>query len=352
MRVLQATFLGNSVEAWLQSIALMVVALTTLLILRKVMGREIARLAGKIKLENGQMLDGVLGRTKLYFLVTISIYWGSLMIELPQSVLSFLSHAAVLVLLLQSGIWLCWAISYWVDITVQEKKESDPARATGIGAIGFLLKLGLWSAVLLLALDNLGFNITAILAGLGVGGIAVALAVQNILGDLFASLTIVLDKPFVIGDYIVVDDFMGTVEHIGLKTTHVRSISGEQIIFPNSNLLQSRVKNYNKMRERRIIFSLGVMYQTSAEKLKEIPEMIREIIASYGMVRFDRAHFKEYGDSSLIFEIVYFVLDPDYKVYMDVQQGINLAIFNRFQKDKIEFAYPTHTVFINNLPES
>lgn len=348
MNILKVVLLGNTVEDWFLAFAVMILTLVALRILRKGVGRKIAGLAGKAKIENGQMLDGVLDRTKFYFLAILAIYGGSLIIELPRWASSLLRQATILVFLLQLGIWFGWVISCWVDISVKEKKESDPARATGIGAIGFLLRFGLWAAILLLALDNMGFSVTTVLAGLGVGGIAVALAVQNILGDLFASLTIVLDKPFVIGDFIIVGDFKGTVEHIGLKTTRVRSLSGEHIIFPNSNLLQSRVKNYSKMQERRIVFSIGVVYQTPAEKLKEIPEFIGEIINSHEMTRFDRAHFKEYGDFGLIFEIVYYVLCSDYNKYMDLQQSINLAILNRFQKDKIEFAYPTHTVFLNN----
>jgi small-conductance mechanosensitive channel len=213
-------------------------------------------------------------------------------------------------------------------------------------AFGFILKLVVWSVILLLVLDNLGVNITTLVAGLGVGGIAIALAVQNVLGDLFASLSIVLDKPFVIGDFIIVDNFLGSIEHIGLKTTRVRSLSGEQLIFANSDLLQSRIRNFKRMYERRVVFSLTVIYQTPYEKLIKIPQIVREIIESKESVRFDRAHFKEYGNSSLNFEIVYWVLSPDYNKYMDIQQAINLDIFRTFEAEGIEFAYPTQTLYI------
>ena len=181
---------------------------------------------------------------------------------------------------------------------------------------------------------------------MGIGGIAVALALQNILGDLFASLSIVIDKPFVIGDFIVVDQLMGTVEHVGLKTTRLRSLGGEQLIFSNNDLLKSRISNYKRMMERRIVFGFGVTYQTPPEKLPLINEIVREIIGKQEQARFDRVHFKEYGESSLNFEAVYFVLSQDYNLYMDIQQAINLEMFRCFQKEGIEFAYPTRTLFI------
>ncbi len=173
--------------------------------------------------------------------------------------------------------------------------------------------------MLLLALDNLGVDVTALVAGLGVGGIAVALAVQSILGDLFASLSIVLDKPFVIGDFIIVGDLLGTVENVGIKTTRVRSLSGEQLIFSNADLLNSRIRNYGRMYERRVVFTVGVTYDTPRHKLE---------------------------DFSLDFETVYYVQDPAYNLYMDIQQAINLELYQRFADEGIEFAYPTQTLFL------
>ena len=197
-------------------------------------------------------------------------------------------------------------------------------------------------------LDNLGVNITALVAGLGVGGIAVALAVQTILGDLFASLSIVVDKPFVVGDFLIVRDLLGSVEHVGLKTKRLRSLSGEQLVFSNSDLLNSRIRNYGRMYERRVAFDIGVTYQAPREKLVKIPEIIREAVEKQQKTRFDRSHFKAYGDFSLLFESVYFVLESDYNKYMDVQQAINLYIHECFETEAIEFAYLTQTVFLKN----
>lgn len=215
-----------------------------------------------------------------------------------------------------------------------------------VGALRFVLVFALWSIVSLLALDNLGVDVTALVAGLGVGGIAIALAVQNILGDLFASLAIILDRPFIVGDFIDVDGKVGTVEQIGLKTTRVRSISGEQLVFANADMLSSQLRNFGRMQERRIVFTLGVTYQTPRAALERIPDLIRESVEADPAVRFDRSHFSGYGDFSLNFETVYFVNTPEYPDYMDAQQRIFLRIHEAFEADGIEFAYPTQTLVL------
>lgn len=183
--------------------------------------------------------------------------------------------------------------------------------------------------------------------GLGIGGIAVALALQNILGDLFASLSIVLDKPFVVGDFIVVDDLRGVIERVGIKTTRVRSLDGELLVFANGDLLKSRIRNFQRMQERRVLFTVGVTYQTPLEKLKQIPQWLRNVVEAQPRTRYDRAHFREYGDSAPVFEIVYYVLDRDYNVFMDVQQAVNLAIFERCAREGVDFAYPTRTLYLH-----
>ena len=205
----------------------------------------------------------------------------------------------------------------------------------------------LYAFVVLLALENLGVDITALVTGLGIGGIAVALALQNILGDIFAYLTIIFDEPFATGDYLVVGDKMGTVERIGVRTTRLRSLSGEEIIFPNNDLLSSRINNYKRMQERRILFTIGVLYETPIEKVAKIPSIIREIVEAQENVRFDRSHFKGFGESDLTFETVYHVLSRDYGMYMDLQQAINLEIYKRFAEEGIGFPYPTRTLYLN-----
>jgi len=280
------------------------------------------------------------------FVLVLALYAGSLVLSLPSPAKSALRTLFILALLLQAGYWGNGLVTFFTSRFVKRKLKEDAAVATSVSALGFLAKFVVWSIVALIALDNMGIDITALIAGLGIGGIAIALAVQNILSDLFASLSIIVDKPFVIGDFIVVGDLMGTVERIGLKTTRIRSLSGEQIIFSNSDLLGSRVRNYKRMYERRISFSIGVAYETDPSKLKQIPKMIEEIVSSSPKVRFDRCHFKSFGDFALNFETVYYMLTPDYTAYMDTQQGINIAIARKFAEEGIRFAYPTQTVYL------
>ncbi|UCF65990.1 MAG: mechanosensitive ion channel family protein [bacterium] len=294
----------------------------------------------------------MIGKIHFGLLVLFSLYFGSLILELPVSLKTIMNKLIVVGFLLQGAIWGTGLIQFWVERYKKKRLAEDAASVTTFTALGFVLRLILWSVFLLLILDNLGVDITALVAGLGVGGIAVALAVQNILGDLFASLSIVLDKPFVIGDFIIVDNYLGSVEHIGLKTTRLRSLTGEQLVMSNSDLLKSRIRNFKRMYERRVLFTLGVTYQTSLENIRQIPAMIKEIVESQENVRFDRAHFKEYGNFSLNFEVVYWVKSPDYNTYMDIQQAINLQIFKQFEENSIEFAYPTQTLFVSKVDES
>lgn len=223
------------------------------------------------------------------------------------------------------------------------EERFDATRIRPLRAIAVFV---VWIAGLLFLLDNLGFDVTAVVAGLGIGGIAVALAAQTVLGDLFSYFVILFDKPFEIGDFLIFGDVLGTVERIGVKTTRLRSLGGEQIIVSNADLTGSRVRNYKRMEQRRVVFKIGVVYETPLEQLKSIPGIIREIIEREPLVTFDRAHFAGYGDWNLNFEVVYYVSSSDYNLYMDIQQRINLAIFEAFDERGIEFAYPTQTVHL------
>jgi len=289
--------------------------------------------------------DLVRVRTKKILFLAIAVYGASLFLDLPADIERVIVGTAFILLFYQVGLWGNGMINFLVTRRAAKDGE-DGLNLEAYSVITWIAKAALWTIVILLALNNLGIQITALVAGLGISGIAVALAVQNILGDLFASLSIVMDRPFIIGDFIIVDDQMGTVEHVGLKTTRVRSLSGEQIVFSNTDLLSSRIRNYHRMNERRVLFTLGMTYQTPAEKLERIPGMIQEIIEVQEQVRFDRAHFASYGDFSLNFEIVYWVLDRDYALYMGIQQEINLALYRKFEEEGIEFAYPTQTLFM------
>jgi small-conductance mechanosensitive channel len=336
----------NPLSNWLVAITIAVVVFLVMRLGKAIVQRHAGRLVKKTAADWDDLIVALAERIHNLFLLVLGVYAGSLKLDLPTSVSVFIIKGFFAIFLFQVALIMNHAIRLLIDRYRRKKIESNAAAVTTLSSIGFVLKTLLWFILLLVVLDNYGVNVTAFVAGLGISGIAVALAVQNVLGDLFASFSIVFDKPFVIGDFIIVGDFMGTVEYVGLKTTRVRSLSGEQLIFSNTDLLKSRIRNFKRMFERRVVFAIGVLYQTSYEQLIEIPEMIQSIIESQSQVRFDRAHFKEYGTYSLNFEIVYWIQNPDYNVYMDIQQAINLSIFRRFKEKGIQFAYPTQTLLI------
>ncbi len=241
------------------------------------------------------------------------------------------------------------AVARFAIRTYIETAESGSARERALQGFMTLVRVVVWGLATVVLLDNLGFRINTIIAGLGIWGIAVALAAQNILGDLFAYFTIMFDRPFEIGDFIIVGDYMGVVNHLGVKTTRINSLGGEQIVMSNKDLTDSRVRNYKRMEKRRVLFRLGVTYQTSYEKLQEIPGIIGEIIRGTEDAAFDRAHFFSYGDFSLVFEVVYYVTGSDYTRYMDIQERINFRIHEEFERRQIEFAYPTQTVYMAKI---
>lgn len=225
-------------------------------------------------------------------------------------------------------------------------QENGEEKLKQIGGLIIIIHVIIWMVGLLFFFDNMGYDVTAVVAGLGIGGIAIALAAQNILGDLFNYFVIFFDRPFEVGDFLIIDDKLGAVEYIGVKTTRIRSLSGEQLVFSNSDLTNSRIHNYKRMERRRVVFKIGVTYQTPYEKLKQIPDLLKNIVEEQTDVTFDRSHFQKYGDSSLDFEIVYYVIGADYNKYMDIQQAINFRIFEEFEKMDITIAYPTRTLYV------
>jgi len=280
------------------------------------------------------------------------IYFGAFYISIkrltmdPQIERFF--NIFVIVLLTFFGIRFLLSITIYGLETYWVKKEKDKAKKQALKGIITIIKIIVWSIVLIILLDNLGIKISALVAGLGIGGIAIALAAQSVLGDLFSYFIIFFDRPFEIDDFIVIGDYKGTVEHIGLKTTRLHSLGGEQLIFSNQDLTNSRISNYKRMDRRRIVFQFGVIYQTTLTQLKKIPQIVEEIITQIPETTFDRAHFASYADFSLNFEVAYYINNSDYKKYMDIQQEINFQLKETFEKQKIEFAYPTQTVFLAN----
>lgn len=346
MFIQEQVYLGNSLLKWVIALAVAVSIYVALSILRRTVGSRLKILADRTTTDLDDFLvDLIQVRTKKILFLALAAYGASMFIVLPLEVQRIILGAVFVLLFLQVGLWGNGIISFFVTRRVAKDGE-EGLNLEAYSVITWIAKAALWIIVVLLALNNLGIEITALVAGLGISGIAVALAVQNILGDLFASLSIVMDRPFEIGDFIIVGDQMGTVEHVGLKTTRVLSLSGEQIVFSNNDLLGSRIRNFRRMNERRVLFTLGVTYQTPADKLERIPGMIREIIEVQEQARFDRAHFSTFGDFSLNFEIVYWVLDRDYALFREIQQEINLALYRKFEEEEIEFAYPTQTLFV------
>jgi len=346
MHILGKVYFGNSLLAWIVAFLVALIVYAVLSLIRRSLGARLRKLAERSANDIENLLSDMLGvRTKKISFLCLALYCASLTLVLPAKTDKTIIGVVFVVLFIQMGLWGNGLIHYFVNRrAVKDGEEGLNLEAYSV--ISWIAKAALWATVVLLALNNLGVQITALVAGLGISGIAVALAVQSILGDLFASLSIVLDRPFVVGDFIIVGDQMGSVEHVGLKTTRVRSLSGEQIIIANNDLLNSRIKNYGRMNERRVLFSVGVTYQTPKEKLEEIPGIIREAIEAQNKVRFDRSNFSKFGAYSLDFETVYYVLDRDYNFYMNIQERIILAIYERFSQEGIEFAYPTQTLFM------
>jgi small-conductance mechanosensitive channel len=291
-------------------------------------------------------------RTKPVLILPIAIYIGSRFLTLEPQVHAFLGDVSSVCGILQVLFWIAGAIDVLIDRYRRRRLETDPAAITMIGAFRFAIVVVMWLVGILVALQNVGVNVSAFITGLGIGGVAVALALQSILSDLFASLSIVFDKPFVVGDLIAVGDDVGTVERIGLKTSRIRALSGEELVYSNSDLLKHQVHNYQRMAERRVVVRTGVTYQTPAETLERIPLLARHVIEDTPNVRFDRAHFAALGKSSYEFEFVYYVLSRDYNAYMDAQQTINVGIVRAFADHSIDLAYPTQALLLASHNEA
>lgn len=352
MEYLDLTFLNNTLRFWLLAVTLAVGTAVIILFSKRLLLHRFQNLALRTdtKLDDVVILLGKKINTAI--VVLLSIYVGILVLSVPGTIIQWISAAAFTTFLIQVGIWGDALIYFWLVREQRAQLEENADRVTTLNAVSFVVRIVLFSILVLLSLDNIpGVEVTALLTGLGIGGVAVALAVQNILGDMFASLSIALDKPFVIGDFIVVDEYKGTVEHIGLKTTRMRSIWGEETVFANSDLLESRIQNYKDMQERRVSFTVGVTYDTSPTQMRQIPQIAASIIRSVEQTRFDRAHFSSFGDFSLVFEIVYYILSAEYKAYMDIQQQINLALLEQFTAAGIDFAFPTQTLFVAGTPD-
>lgn len=335
---------GNRLDAWVIALLIGILLFLALhgmkmLLLRRLYHKE----ASSASPPHG-LASALVSSTHSLLFMALGAYAGSHWLVLPAGVDTGLAHGLVALLLLQTAHWGDVGTRAWLHRYRVEHGAQDAASTTSLSALGFIARTTIWLIVALMVLANFGVNITTLVASLGIGGIAVALAIQNVLGDLFSSLSILLDKPFVVGDTIAVDGITGAVEYVGMKTTRLRSIDGEQIVFSNSDLLKSRIHNYRRMQTRRAVFGIGISYEIGKRQLTAIPAMLREIVEAQPNVHFERAHFKSYGAASIDFEIAYTVDQPDTIVYLDTQQAINLALFERFADEGIRFAYPARLV--------
>lgn len=339
------SFFGNTISGYLSALGVFVGGLAVIYVFKRYFLTRLQRWADATDTSIDDLLVNAIQKS-----VVPVLYFGALYIALHTLVLSQdFKHGLRVAVIILFTFLVVRAVVSAVNFGLQAylKKSADAAGGEKqLKGIRGLINFAIWVVALVFLLDNLGVKISAVVAGLGIGGIAVALAAQAVLGDLFSYFVIFFDKPFEIGDFIIVGDKMGVVEHIGIKTTRIRALGGEQMVFSNTDLTNSRVHNFKKMERRRVVFNLGVIYQTPSEKLKIIPQMVKRVIDGQEGAAFDRGHFASYGDFSLNFEFVYYVTGADYNKYMDIQQAINLAIFESFEKEKIEFAYPTQTLFV------
>ncbi|MCL7927989.1 MAG: mechanosensitive ion channel family protein [marine benthic group bacterium] len=349
MEFLDNVIFGNPLRAWTASLAIFLGLALLYALVKKALLSRIVALSEKTQTGLDDSFAAAINATKSWLLLFIAIQFAVRPLSLSSQADAWLTRLAIGAALVQVGFWA----SAWVQVLLRSwqvrRWGDDPEASMTVRFVGWAISVAVWAIVAMLVLENLGVDISALVAGLGIGGIAVALAVQSVLGDLLASLSILLDKPFVIGDYLSVDDLGGTVESIGLNSTRLTSLTGEQLVFSNKDLLQSRIRNYGRMEERRVLFKIGVVYGTPPELVEKIPEMLRSAIESHELTRFSRSHFKEFGDSALIFETVYFMTVPDYGTYMDVQQAVNIEMLRRFAAEGIEFAYPTQHLYVESL---
>ena len=339
--------LGNTVQAYLTAAAVFIGVLLVLWIVKITVITRLHKLAKKTATDVDDFVIGLLRHIGPFVYSVIALALGLQFLVISEGLQRVFQIIFVVILTVKAVQILQDIVTYVLKKWVA--REEDATSAVAVKNMGQVVRVLLWLGGLVFILDNLGINVTAVVAGLGVGGIAVALAAQAVLGDAFSSFAIFMDKPFRVGDFIIVGDLLGTVEYVGFKTTRIRSLGGEQLIFSNSDLTNSRIRNYKRMEMRRVVFKLGVIYQTTLEQIKAIPGIIESIIKEHELAKFDRAHFQSYGDFALIFEVVFYVLSPDYNKYMDVQQYINVRIMEDFKKREIEFAYPTQQLYVTKV---
>jgi small-conductance mechanosensitive channel len=351
--LLQFEFLGNPVLNWGLALITFLITLTVLPIVKRFIAarRRAWTAIDRLKFHSAVELATLLAaQTSRIFLFAIALFLASRHLTFPPRVEGVEEVIIVCVFWLQVGLWGMATVRFSIELRRARSSSVDELLSGSMDVILFCAGMIIWAMVALLALDNLGVQIKPLLAGLGIGGIAIALAVQTVLSDVLASMSIALDKPFRVGDALAIDTFQGTVEHIGVKSTRLRSLSGEQIIIANADIIKARVRNYGRMGDRRTVFQFGVSYDTPTSVLATIPAEVRKIVESLPETRFDRCHFLTYGDTALQYELVYFMTNPDFLRYADTQQAINLALLDRLRAMEVQLAAPTRALVYVELP--
>jgi len=316
------------------------------LVTKRLVAPTLKRLSARTRSGIDDAVAHALTKLRVVWVIPLAL-WAAVPPDVfTDEVMTVLRSAAWIGAAVQVGTVISAWLDYWITHLRAAAGDSENKAPASLGIVSVLVRIAIWAVLALMLLDNLGFNVATLVAGLGVGGIAIGLAVQKVLGDLFSYFAIIFDKPFEVGHFVIVDEFTGTVEHIGIKTTRVRSLGGELIVFGNADLTQSRLRNYRQMQERRIPFAFGIEYSTPAALVEQVPAMVKEIIDGCEHTRFERAHFQKFGDSSLDFEVIYWMKTPDYGAYMDAQQYINMGLLRRFEQEGIAFAFPSRTLYL------
>ncbi|MBU2542073.1 mechanosensitive ion channel family protein [Patescibacteria group bacterium] len=347
------TYAGNTLWDYWWALVIFFATLIILKFVQLVILVRLKKLAKKTTTEIDDTVIAIFESIKPWLYLLVSVFVAIKYLSLPDLV-----GKAVYVLLVIGVVYEVVrafekVLDYLLYRQIQKNENGNTEQSKSMMRILKLIaQVVLWIIAFLMILSNLGINITSLVASLGIGGIAVALALQNVLSDLFSSFSIFIDKPFEVGDYIQIGKDSGTVERIGMKTTRIKTLQGEELVISNKELTTARVQNFKRMEKRREAFIIGVTYETEKTKLEKIPELIKQVVDKVDMATFDRCHFSTYGDSSLNFDIVYFIDEPDYRLYMDVKQNVNLGIFEAFEKAGIEFAYPTQLVYTKTQKHS
>ena len=338
---------GNTLFEYIEALLIFLALFFVLLCVRWFILWRFIRYAQKTRNELDDALIDIIKSVKPPVSFFIALYFAIKALEFPDLVQNIVQGLVFLALVYQVIKIIQILLDEVIFTRILKKKMGE--NQNEVMALGVLRTTSnwlLWILGFLVLVQNFGFNVTSLIAGLGIGGVAVALAAQSILSDLFSSFSILLDKPFEVGDFIVTENASGTVLSIGLKTTKLRSLQGEEVILPNRDISSAQIQNFKRMEERGVVFEIGVVYNTTQEQLKNIPSFVEGAITTTKNTRFGRAHLKQLGDSAVIFEVLYYILSTDYLDYMNAQQEILLKLKTVFEKEHIDLAYPTQTVIL------